>query len=154
MAKPKIDPKLKSASESQIAGMVARMFGVVPTDTLSDVLIQIADTHGHLFPELRHDFNLYPWECPVPQYVMSDKINQLVEDLVGSEGRPFIVKDSSATGKMSLWVVRASFDDVIDGLPVDLPVRALINHFLIGDEWLRVTSFQLNTCLRKLKNQL
>lgn len=145
--------KLRSASESQTAGMIAKMFGVSPMDNLDQVFGQISEVHWSTFPELRHEFRLYPWECPLPSFVMADKINTLVEDLVGSEGLPYIVKDSAGVGKSGLWVVRASFNDTADLLPDDIPVRALVNHFLIGDEWLRVTAYQLETCLRKLKTQ-
>lgn len=152
MARSKNDaPKLRSASESQVAGMISRMFGVAPTEQLAMAFDQIADVHGHDLPELRHDFHLYPWECPLASFVMSDKVNQLVEDLAGSEGVPYIVKDSTGMGRGGLWVVRASFNDVVGAMPVDLPVRALVNHFLIGDEWLRVIAYQLETCLRKLR---
>ena len=149
MAKTKIDPKLKSSSESQIAGMIAKMFGVMPLPQMDLVFDQIIATHGLDLTYLRHGFHLYPWECPLPSYVMSDKINTLVEDLVGSDGIPYIVKDSSGVGRSSLWVVKASFDYA--SLP-DIPVRALVNHFLIGGEWLRITAYQLETCLRKIKN--
>jgi hypothetical protein len=134
--------------------MIAKMFGVAPMDNLDQVFGQISDVHWHIFPELRHEFRLYPWECPLPSFVMADKINTLVEDLAGSEGFPYIVKDSAGVGKSGLWVVRASFNDIAAHIPDDLPVRALVNHFLIGDEWLRVTAYQLETCLRKLKTQL
>jgi hypothetical protein len=133
--------------------MIAKMFGVVPMDNLHQVFGQIADVHWYIFPELRNEFKLYPWECPLPSFVMAEKINTLVEDLAGSEGLPYIVKDSAGAGKSGLWVVRASFNDSADLLPSDLPVRALVNHFLIGDEWLRVTAYQIETCLRKLKTQ-
>ena len=151
MAKPKINPTLRSSSEAQIAGMIAKMFGVVPDDHMRPVFDQISDVHGPTFPELRHEFHLYPWECPLPAYVMSDKINQLVEDLAGSEGVPFIAKDSSGVGRSSLWVVSGAFNDVVSP---PLPVRALVNHFLIGDEWFRITAYQLETCLRRLKTNL
>lgn len=144
---------LRSSSESQIAGMIAKMFGVVPMDNLDRVFSQIADVHWRVFPELRQEFRLYPWECPLPAFVMAEKINTLVEDLAGSGGLPYVVKDSAGIGKSGLWVVRASFNDDDVLLPFDLPVRALVNHFLIGDEWLRVTAYQLETCLRKLKTQ-
>lgn len=150
-SKSKTEVKLRSASESQVAGMICRMFGVTPTESLQRTFDYIADVHGQRFPELRQDFNLYPWECPVPQFVMSDKVNQLVEDIAGSDGLPFIVRDSSASGKLSLWVVRATFSDPPGDFTESSPVRALMNHFLIGDEWLKVTAFQLETCLRKLK---
>jgi hypothetical protein len=152
MAKTKIDPKLKSSSESQIAGMIAKIFGVMPLPQMDLVFDQIIATHGQDLPALRHDFHLYPWECPLPSYVMSDKINTLVEDLTGSDGTPYIVKDSGGIGRSSLWVVRASFDESLDSLHTNLPVRSLMNHFLVGDEWLRVIAYQLETCLRKIKN--
>ena len=151
MQRQKSESKLRSASESQIASMVAKMFGVKPDELLTSVFDQINDTHDNAFPELRHDFRLYPWECPLPTYVMSDKVNTLIEDLVGSDGFPYIVKDSNGIGRSGLWVVRASFSD--DPPPV-MPVRVLINHFLIGEEWLRVTAYQLETCLRNLKLNL
>lgn len=150
MARPKSELKLRSSSESQIAGMIAKMFGVMPTDELPRVFDQIADVHGRELPDLRGDFQLYPWECPLAAYVMSDKVNTLAEDLAGSNGAPFVVKDSVGSGRSGLWVVRASFD-AAGAMPPDLPVRALINHFLIGDEWMRIIAYQLETCLRKLK---
>ncbi len=150
--KPKSKPVLKSSSESLVAYMIAKMFGVAPVETLREVFDLIQDVHGRVLPELRHDFHLYPWECPLPTYVMADKPNQLVEDLVGSDGMiPFIVKDSAGVGRSGLWVVRGSFNDAIGTLPTGLPVRALVNHFLIGDEWMKVTAYQLETCLRKLR---
>lgn len=154
MAKPKAktEPTLRSASESQVAGMISKMFGVQPAEHLMEAFDLALEAHGADLIDLRHTFHLYPWECPVPQFVMSDKINTMVEDLAGSDGHPYIVRDSTAVGHLSLWVVRASFNDAPGTLPVWLPVRALVNHFLIGDEWLRVSAYQLVTCLRKLKN--
>lgn len=145
-------PKLRSSNEEQVAGMIARMFGVAPHATLDVVFDQINDTHGSTFPELRYPFGLYPWECPVPQYVMADKLTQLTQDLAASDGHAFVVKDSSATGKLSLWIVKAAFNDFPGNLSMDTPVRGLFNHFLVGDEWLKVTAYQLETCLRKLKS--
>jgi len=154
MTKKKSSPevKLRSSSEPQIAGMIAKMFGVMPSEELTRVFDQIAEVHGSDMQDLRYDFHLYPWECPLPSFVMADKVNVLVEDLAGSGGLPYIVKDSGGVGRSGLWVVRASFDDASGTLLSDMPIRALVNHFLVGDEWLRVVAYQLDTCLRKIKN--
>lgn len=142
----KAEPTLKKAGESQVAMWLAQLFGVPARDRVQDVLDLINDHHDQ-FPVMRQGIAFFHWICPVPQYVMSEKINPLVEMLIASEGLPFIVRDDNLSGKSSLWLAQAG-----DGwLGENLPVRGLTNHFWVDDAWVKVTAIQLETCLRKLR---
>jgi hypothetical protein len=135
------------ASESVVARMAAKTLGVPAFDFVSEVVAACrADEVGTLPAALMcDDVVFYEWTADVPSQVMSDKLGHLTEHVIMHElGVVFLVKDSIRSGSAGLWFVYGGLPKPSDHC------RGMFNHFKIGEEWVRITAIQLETCTRHL----
>jgi hypothetical protein len=129
------------ASESVVAGLVAKILGVTAGDTLHQVLetARESDIDCRI---LTQQLELYPWLADVPAQVMADKPGPLIDHVAAHSSETiWVVKDSFRGGTGGVWLVTSSF------LPLG-PWRGMFNTFLIGNDKINVIVAQLESCQR------
>ena len=136
-------PVAIKASESVVAGLVAKILGVVPADNIARVLDSAREGDGGIdYDFLSERIELYPWLADVPAQLMSEKMGPLIEHVADhSSDVLWIVKDSFRGGTGGIWLVTAGF------LPPG-PWRGMFNMFVVGDDKLNLKAVQLESWMR------
>ena len=141
----KSKPVAIKASESVVAGLVAKILGVASADNLARVLdlAREGDEEGDVYHFLSSTVEFYPWLADVPAQIMSEKLGPLIEHVADhSSDVMWVVKDSFRGGTGGIWLVTAGF--VPPG-----PWRGMFNMFPIGDDdHINIKALQLESCLR------
>lgn len=139
----KSKPVAIKASESVVAGLVAKILGVSAADNIDQVLDSARERDGGIdctFLSERIDF--YPWLADVPAQMMSEKMGPLIEHVADhSSDVLWIVKDSFRGGTGGIWLVTSGF------LPPG-PWRGMFNMFVVGDDKLNLKAVQLESWMR------
>jgi hypothetical protein len=129
------------ASESVVAGLVAKILGVPAGDTLHQVLESARDSDNDC-RILTQQLEMYPWLTDVPAQVMADKPGPLIEHVAAHTSETiWVVKDSFRGGTGGIWLVTSSF------LPLG-PWRGMFNTFSIGEDKVNVVVAQFESCQR------
>jgi hypothetical protein len=145
MATKKTKPVAIKASESVVAGLVAKILGVTAADNLAQVLDAARDRDaggGIDYDFLSERIEFYPWLADVPAQMMAEKLGPLIEHVADhSIDVLWIVKDSFRGGTGGIWLVTAGF------LPPG-PWRGLFNTFPVGDDKLNLKAVQIESWMR------
>ena len=136
-------PVAIKASESVVAGLVAKILGVVPADNIARVLDSAREGDGGIdYDFLSERIELYPWLADVPAQLMSEKMGPLIEHVADhSSDVLWIVKDSFRGGTGGIWLVTAGY------LPPG-PWRGMFNMFPVGEDKLNLKAVQLESWMR------
>ena len=139
----KAKPVAVKAPESVVAGLMSKMWGIPPSDTIAQALEAMRDSDAVSHETLlRQEFGFYPWLADVPAQVMSDKPGPLIEHVANhSSDMLWIAKDSFRSGSGGIWLVTSSF------VPLG-PWRGMFNTFRVGDDKIKIVAVQLESCLR------
>ena len=143
MATKRSKPLAIKVNEAMVARVIAKTFGSHGTwDTIRDVM---GDIHDRLDVNFVMNVDgLYPWLADVAKQVMSGR-GDLIDHLVSLTDPVLVVKDSQRSGDDAIWLVASH----AAGRPCSLDYdqfRGLFNHVKIGDEIIKITAVQLNSC--------
>lgn len=147
MATKRSKPVATKANEPMVAGIIAKIFGSYGNwDTVRDVM---SDLHERLDVNFPADVDgLYPWLVDVAKQVMSGS-GDLIENLTAVAADPvLVVKDTQRSGGDSIWLVAATPEGKPCSLDYD-QFRGLFNHVQVGDDVIKITAVQLNSCRMK-----
>lgn len=145
----------RSAGESVLARMVARVFGVAGSDHWHEVAQRVSVCEANeRMPWDITGVRRYPWVVNVPSSMFSCKRkDELIIALVAEPGTMFLVNDSSISGAEGLFLLvadDAANDDNNAGYAVSAaPVNMLVNHAFFPDNTYTIVAIQLTSCLRQ-----